>query len=125
MRAGERVGIQLPDLDLQRGLVIIQRGKGGKGRVVPLGPQTGRTLDRYIRIRCSHRLADSPNLWLSDRGKGFGYYALYNTLTYRAELGGIPDFHPHVLSTPAPPAGSAPAEPKADSWPSPVGAHAT
>ncbi len=97
MRASECVGILLPDLALQHGTVIIQRGKGGKGRVVPFSPQTGRSIDRYIRARRTHRLADSPKLWLGDRGKGFGYYALYDTLTYRAELAGIPDFHPHVL----------------------------
>lgn len=96
-RAGEVVGIQLPDLDLSHGRVIIRKGKGGKGRPVPFGPQTGRALDRYIRVRRGHRLADTPALWLGERGKGFTYDGLYVALRYRAELAGIEGFHPHVL----------------------------
>lgn len=96
-RAGEVVAMGVADVDLKAGQAVIRRGKGGKGRPVPLGPQVCRSIDRYLRTRRSHRLADSPVLWLGERGKGFGYYGLYSALTYRAELAGIPDFHPHVL----------------------------
>lgn len=96
-RAGEVVGMSVDDADLRAGVAIVRRGKGGKGRTVPIGPQTGRAIDRYLRMRRQHRLAATPPLWLGDRGKGFSYYALYATLVYRAELAGIPDFHPHVL----------------------------
>jgi len=97
MRAGEVVGLGVADIDLPRGLATVRRGKGGKGRVVPFGPQTGRALDRYLRLRRPHRLADSAALWLGDRGKGFSYYGLHAALKYRAGLAGIADFHPHVL----------------------------
>ncbi|MGW4533174.1 tyrosine-type recombinase/integrase [Nocardia sp. NPDC004340] len=97
MRAGECANIDLTDMDIRHGLVTVQRGKGGKGGIVPFGLQTGRSSDRYIRARRTHRLADSPKLWLGERSKGFSYWALYATLTYRAELAGIEDFHPHVL----------------------------
>lgn len=96
VRAGEVVGMATTDVDLTRGLAIIRKGKGGKGRPVPFGPQTGRALDRYLRLRRSHRLADTPTLWLGDRGKGLGYEGLYCALRHRAELAGIQDFHPHV-----------------------------
>lgn len=96
-RAGEVVSMELPDLDLASGTAIIRRGKGGKGRRVPFGPQTGRAIDRYIRIRRRHPRADSTALWLGDRGRGFGYYGLYQALNLRAEQAGIENFHPHVL----------------------------
>lgn len=97
LRAGEVVGIEVPDLDLTAGRVVVRRGKGGKGRVVPFGSQTARAIDRYVRIRRTHLLADSGALWLGDRGKKFSYDGLHATLTYRARLAGIAGFHPHVL----------------------------
>lgn len=97
LRAGEVIGIETADLDLSMGVVVVRRGKGGKGRSVPFGSQTARAIDRYTRLRRAHRLAESPSLWLGDRGKSLAYYGLHAALTYRADLAGIPGFHPHVL----------------------------
>lgn len=98
-RAGEVTNVTVADLDLKGGTVIIRRGKGGKGRTVPIGPQTVRAIDRYLRLRRTHRLAaaGSTVLWLGDRGKGFTYYGLHSALAHRAELAGLEGFHPHVL----------------------------
>lgn len=96
-RAGEVVGMAVADVDLTAGTAVVRRGKGGKGRVVPFGPQTARAIDRYKRLRAGHRLAATPPLWLGERGSGFGYTALYKALTYRARLAGIAGFHPHRL----------------------------
>lgn len=96
-RAGEVVAMGTADVDLPTGVATVRRGKGGKGRRVPFGPLTGQAIDRYLRKRRSHRLADTPALWLGDRGKQFTYQALYKALKTRAELAGITGFHPHVL----------------------------
>lgn len=96
-RAGETVAIGVDDLNLQNGTAIVRRGKGGKGRSVPYGPQTARALDRYMRLRRKHRLAGSPALWLGDRGKPFNYDGLHAALRHRAKLAGISGFHPHLL----------------------------
>jgi integrase/recombinase XerD len=96
-RAGEVVSIELPDLQLPQGTVIIRRGKGGKGRVVPFGPEVALSMDRYLRARAGHRLAASDALWLGDRGKQFTYDALHKTLGERAKAAGIEGFHPHRL----------------------------
>ncbi|UDY22403.1 tyrosine-type recombinase/integrase [Nocardioides sp. Kera G14] len=96
-RAGEVVAITLEDVNLPGGEVIVRRGKGGKGRRVPFGPEAALALDRYIRLRRTHRLAESPMLWLGDRGKGFTYDALHKTLGLRAAAAGIEGFHPHRL----------------------------
>ena len=96
-RASEVVGLQTADVDLERGLVTIRRGKGGKGRVVPIGPQTGVAIDRYLRARRAHRLAETAALWLGGGGKTFGYHALDDALKARAGLAGIEGFHCHLL----------------------------
>jgi site-specific recombinase XerD len=97
VRAGEACALAVADVDLAHGVVTIRRGKGGKGRVVPIGPQTTRALDRYLRARRGHRLADGPDLWLGENGRGFSYPGLYKMLRERAAEAGIPDLHPHVL----------------------------
>src|SRR6202012_2579887 len=93
LRAGEVIGIQVSDVDVGRGLVTITRGKGGRGRIVPFGPQTAQAIDRYIRMRRSHRLADTGALWVGGGGKGFQYYGLSAALKARAEAAGIEGFH--------------------------------
>ena len=96
-RAGEVVALALGDVDLRAGTAVVRRGKGGRGRTVPYGPQTTRALDRYLRARRGHRLAATDALWLGDRGKEFSYDGLHKTLGMRAERAGIPGFHPHRL----------------------------
>lgn len=96
-RAGEVLGMQATDIALAQGTAVVRRGKGGRGRVIPFGPQTTKALDRYIRARRTHRLADTPVLWLGDRGKAFSYDGLHAALKARAAAAGIEDFRPHRL----------------------------
>ena len=99
MRAGEVVALKLSDLHLAEApaFVVVERGKGGKGRTVPVAPEVAAALDKYRRARRGHRLADTDALWLGDRGKGFTYDALHKTLRERAQTAGIEGFHPHLL----------------------------
>jgi integrase/recombinase XerD len=51
------------DIDLwQREITV--RGKGGKDRIVRIGHQAARSLDRYQRARSRHAQARRPQLWL-------------------------------------------------------------
>ena len=98
MRAGEVIGLEVADVDLDRGLVIVRRGKGGKGRIAPVGPQTAAAIDRYLRARRTHRRADTGKLWLgADNWRDFNYFGLRHALVRRAEVAGIKGFHPHLL----------------------------
>jgi integrase/recombinase XerD len=98
MRAGELIALELDDVDLTRGLAMIRRGKGGKGRIAPFGPQTARALDRYIRLCRGHPAADSKALGLGARTRqALGPHGLRVTLLERSEMAGIKGFHPHVL----------------------------
>ncbi|MGV0680447.1 tyrosine-type recombinase/integrase [Mycolicibacterium fortuitum] len=98
MRAGEVVGLELGDVDLARGIATVRRGKGGKGRLAPFGPQTGQALDRYIRQRRTHRMAEGPKLFLgADNWRDFNYYGLRHALVRRADQAGLTGFHPHKM----------------------------
>jgi site-specific recombinase XerD len=96
-RAGEVVGLAVDDVDLKRGTVVVRRGKGGKGRILPIGPQTGVAIDRYLRLRSAHPLARTPALWLGGKGRSFQYHALHKALGVRAKSAGITKFHPHLM----------------------------
>jgi integrase len=98
-RAGEVVALQVGDLDLRSDppTAIIRRGKGGRGRVIPLAVEVAAAIDRYLRARKTHKLKDEPALWVGDRGKGFTYDALHKTLAMRAQMAGVEGFHPHML----------------------------
>lgn len=97
MRAGEVVNLGLADVDLPRGLATVNRGKGGKGRIVPFSAQTATAIDRYMRARRGHLREDSPRLFLGERGKMFSYDGLHKGLKGRAAKAGIERFHPHLL----------------------------
>jgi site-specific recombinase XerD len=49
LRSAELVNLQESDLDWDRGLLLVRRGKGGKFRQVPLAGKAARALDRYLR----------------------------------------------------------------------------
>ena len=96
-RAGEIAALERDDIDAAAGTAIIRRGKGGKGHIIPFGPHAALALDRYMRLRTHHRLADSPALWLGDRGKTFSYDALHKALGERANAAGVVGYHPHLM----------------------------
>ncbi|MGO8894890.1 MAG: tyrosine-type recombinase/integrase [Streptosporangiaceae bacterium] len=63
VRLSELVGLRCSDIDLwQREITV--RGKGGKTRIVKIGHQAARSLDRYLRARARHAQAWRPQLWL-------------------------------------------------------------
>lgn len=97
LRAGEVVALRLEDVDVGGGTLLVRRGKGGAGRLVPFSAQTARALDRYLRLRRGHVLADTSALWLGERSQGLHYDGLYRALRKRAVTAGIPRFSPHQL----------------------------
>jgi integrase/recombinase XerD len=50
LRISELVGIDVDDLDLDEGSVLIRAAKGGKGRRVPLGRAARHALDSYLTL---------------------------------------------------------------------------
>lgn len=97
IRAGELVALSTDDLDLPAGRITVRFGKGGRGRVIPVGPATTRAIRDYLDLRQQHPAAEDPILWLGTRGTSFGYDGLGKALRRRAALAGIKGFHPHKL----------------------------
>jgi site-specific recombinase XerD len=59
VRLSELAGLRCSDIDLwQREITV--RGKGGKTRIVKIGHQAARSLDRYLRARARHAQAWRP-----------------------------------------------------------------
>ena len=101
-RLGEIAGIRLEpqgdlddqgDLDLGTGMVRVF-GKGGRWRMLPLGAQATRVLDRYLRVRARHARADDPALWLGKKGR-LGPSGIAQMVRRRGREAGLPDLHPH------------------------------
>ncbi|HEY1706431.1 MAG TPA: tyrosine-type recombinase/integrase [Trebonia sp.] len=84
------------DVDLRRGIVHVQRGKGGKERWAPFGAGTATALDRYERHRKGHKRQQLDAYWLS-RGRGpMRYQTLYSMIKMRGERAGVENVHPHA-----------------------------
>ncbi|MGB3356031.1 MAG: tyrosine-type recombinase/integrase [Mycobacterium sp.] len=94
LRASELLGLGVDDVDLTRGIALIRRGKGGRGRTVPFGPKTAHSIDRYLRARRTHK---APQMWLSEAGKPLAYAGANRALRKRAADAGITRFHLHLL----------------------------
>jgi len=97
MRVGEVIALQVGDVDMAAGVIRIRKAKAGRGRLVSFSAKTGVALDKYLRLRRKHVLADSPALWLGERNHGLSYVGLRHSILERAELAGIKGFHPHLL----------------------------
>jgi integrase len=97
IRSGELIDLQLDDLDLIGGLITIRRGKGGRGRLIPIGQATTGALVIYLDERERHPLAHTPDLWLGNRGKQIGREGLMRSLRRRAHRAGVQGFRPHRL----------------------------
>jgi site-specific recombinase XerD len=96
IRAGELAGIRYDacdprrsDVDLwRRGITV--RGKGGRARVVRIGHETARTVDRYTRVRSRHAQAWRPQLWLGVNNRGpMTANGIYQMIARRGRQAGV------------------------------------
>lgn len=95
VRISECAGLELADVDLKHHDVVHVHGKGDVDRAVPFGAKTGRALDRYLRARRDHRLADTTDaLWLGIRG-GLSADGVEYALKKRAREAGLDHIHAH------------------------------
>lgn len=53
-----------------------------------------KAVDRYLRVRVRHQLANRPELWLGRRGP-LTYSGLRQMLNRRSREAGIPEVNPH------------------------------
>lgn len=101
LRLAELSGLTVEAVDVaDRMLYIVGKGSNRSGprrRAVPLGLKATQALDRYLRERRRHPLAELPALWLGARNRGAvsadGIDAL---LKRRGAQAGL-ELHPHVF----------------------------
>ena len=86
-RSFEFVALNLADVDLMSGSVLIGHGKGDKSRVVYVGKKCRRALRSYLRTRDELRPADP--LWLTDEGERLEKAGLREILKRRAIGAGL------------------------------------
>jgi site-specific recombinase XerD len=91
-RIGEAIGLGVDDVNESK-LIATVRGKGDKLRPVPIGNRTAQALLAYRRERRKHRYANSPMLFLGQRGP-VTYHAAYHIVRDRAAAVGL-RLHPH------------------------------
>lgn len=92
-RLSEVAGLTVDDLDLA-GMVVHVRGKGDRGRAVPVGPRTAEAIARWVRARRSHPHAARPELWLGPKG-ALTSSGVAQVLKRRARQAGVEGVHPH------------------------------
>jgi integrase/recombinase XerD len=99
-RISEAIGLDIDDLDLDRGLVVL-RGKGGKQRVVPVGSYAVRALDGYLvraRPELARRGRGLPAVFLNSRGGRLSRQSAWAVLAAAADRAGLAArVSPHTL----------------------------
>jgi len=89
LRISEALGLTCPDVDLEGGTLRVEKGKGGRARLVPVHGTTRAALLRYARQRRRrHLLPRSNAFFLTERGTAVTYPWVARTFrTIRAQLG--------------------------------------
>jgi integrase/recombinase XerD len=98
-RISEAVGLDVDDLDPERGLVRL-RGKGSKERLVPVGSYAVAALDAYL-VRARPGLAargrGTPAVFLNTRGGRLSRQSAWAVLQTAADRAGLTGISPHSL----------------------------
>jgi integrase/recombinase XerD len=97
LRAGEVVGLAVKDVDLDEGLLTVQRGKGGRRRVVGVDAGTRALIERWLAKRRQLEIR-APLLFCTLRGTSLDTSYLRHLLPRLARRAAIERrCHPHGL----------------------------
>jgi integrase/recombinase XerD len=90
-RAREFLNIQLDDLEITNGSILIRRGKGHKPRIVFIGTKTRKAIRNYLKARRDN----SKFLWITRNGERLSYTGLRELFRRRAKKAGVkqPSIH--------------------------------
>jgi integrase/recombinase XerD len=84
-RAREFLDLNLEDIDLAAGSVLIRKGKGRKPRMVFLGRKSRRAVRAFLR----HRRDANPAVWVTAEGERMTYSGLRGIIRRRAHDAGL------------------------------------
>ena len=93
-RASETCAINLADIDLRSGSILIRSGKGRKPRIVFLGKKSRKALRSYLRMWSLKDTGEKP-LWITHKGTRLTYWGLNEVVRRRAKEAGIDKPHLH------------------------------
>jgi integrase/recombinase XerD len=93
-RASEAMGLQMPELDIERGRALIM-GKGAKQRYVYLGKNSRRALWQYVSLYRPEPIAGVDNVFLTMEGHPIRIDRLAKMLKQLGDIGGVENVHPH------------------------------
>ena len=100
VRVGECERLDLKDVDLAKGLVMVRSGKGRKDRVVPIVGRAAAAIDLYLREARARMLKDPREqaLFLSNRGQRLNVHRIQDLVRANAKAAGL-DIRvtPHTL----------------------------
>jgi integrase/recombinase XerD len=87
LRAGELLRVNLEDVDMASGAILIRQGKGRKPRMVYTGKQGRKVLRVLLKVRGVHAGA----LWQTREGERLTYSGLREVMRRRSNKAGIPE----------------------------------
>ena len=99
LRASEAIGLEVGDVDLRHGFVR-PHGKGSKDRIVPLGREAAKAIERYLRASRPDLTGDRPQrkLFVNFRGGALSRQGLYKIIQRHAKAAGLEKkMSPHTL----------------------------
>jgi integrase/recombinase XerC len=98
LRLAELAGLDVQDVDLDQGSLIVRQGKGAKSRVVPVGRCAIEAISAWLKVRDSLILRDPTALFVSNRGVRLSGRSIESRLTHWSRKHGLrEDVHPHML----------------------------
>lgn len=99
LRNGECHRLDLTDVDLRNGALLVRRGKGGHPRQAPVGDSLAAALAAWLeRGRPALARPAEPALWVGRDGRRLGYQSLQLLVLRHAEHVGIRGpVRPHTL----------------------------
>ena len=103
LRISELVDLDLDDLDLDEGTILVRSGKGSKGRRIPLGRKARAAVGDYLalsrpELATKARGGPGPGLFLNARGGRLSRQGCWKILKGYARAAGLEErVSPHTL----------------------------
>ena len=96
LRLSELAALNIPDLDLSAGILVVQKGKGGRDRRAILVADAVTSIKKYLEYRCKN--PDRENaLWINYKGNRLSGQMIRKILNRYAEKAGVTTpAHPHA-----------------------------
>ncbi|MGR9105382.1 MAG: tyrosine recombinase XerC [Gammaproteobacteria bacterium] len=98
LRLTELANLNLEDIDLHQGSLLVRQGKGSKSRLVPVGSYAIAAIQNWLNIRDALPGRESSALFLSSRGKRLAPRSIESRLDAWSKKHGLREpVHPHML----------------------------